>query len=150
MPRPIWWFCALAVSLLGTASAHGAEVCVQRNGVEMCAVDKGFCAAEHIFGQGSRFSATELYFQVVTLRIRNHTTRNLTISPENFIGEAETGERYVVDRSLHESINWPQKLISQVLRPNESLKGDLLFPVISHPVRRLIHTGHPFLETVLY
>ena len=150
MARPFLCLMVIALAMAQPGPLKGAMVCVQKNGVEMCTVDKGFCHSAHIFGQSSRYAMDGLYFQVVTIRIRNLTTRGVNIAPENFQGTTETGERYAVDRSLHDSINWPQKLVSKTLPPNETLEGDLLFPVIFSPVRRIVHNGWPYMEIFLY
>jgi len=151
MPRCfLFCFIVLSLSLAHAGSAKGTKICIQKNGVEMCTVDKGFFHSTHIFGQTSKYAMDGLYCQVVNLRVRNLSTRNIFVAPENFLGEAETGQRYAVDRSLHDSMNWPQKLTPKTLAPHETLEGDLIFPLLSSPVRKITHNGHPYMEIFLY
>lgn len=150
MPALFLCLLLLAMSFMGTVHVEGAPVCMQRNGVELCAQDKGFIQSAHIFGRSSSLAMEGLYFQMVTIQVRNQTTRSLSISPENFQGETEAGQRYVVDKSLQGSMSWPRKLRAATLHPGDSLEGDLFFPVFFSPVRRIVHNGHPYMETFLY
>lgn len=130
--------------------ARGGEVCIQQNGLRVCTDNKGFFRSEDIFGGSWSHDTGNMRFQVVTVRVSNLTTRPVSILPENFQGRSENGNRYVVDRSLHESINWRKKLLRGTLSPGQTAEGDLIFPVFSDSIRRLIHNGYPYFETSLY